>query len=238
MYKILSWILILTVLISGGIYLYKNNLSKEITIQDLNDLELIDKFYISKEEKEAWITFSDKDAFLSLIDTEYENIQMEKVSDAQHSKFENKELNLSLIEDQSRVDVYMGDEIIFSGKDREIVLYEKLINNTWVWNKTYNSTGPNMDVDDAISPKKEGAFTLQFTSDGKVSGTTDCNNFGGEYKLDSGEIWFGNFAMTEMFCPDSQEAEFISMLKEGTYSIGSQNFYIENDQTVVFNLKK
>ncbi len=79
---------------------------------------------------------------------------------------------------------------------------------TWTWIKTeYNN-------DTAKEPVEKGAFTLTF-SNGRVQGTTDCNSFNGAYKVDARKIHFDDkVAMTRMFCPDSQETEFVAMLLE------------------------
>jgi len=79
---------------------------------------------------------------------------------------------------------------------------------TWTWIKTeYNN-------DTAKEPVEKDAFTLTF-SDGRVQGATDCNRFNGAYTLDAHKIHFDDkVAMTRMFCPDSQETEFVAMLLE------------------------
>lgn len=79
----------------------------------------------------------------------------------------------------------------------------ELYGPVWVWEKTEMGDGT------VITPKKPDAFTLSFTNDGKISGTTDCNNFSGSYTLSPGDvISFTPFASTLMFCADSQETEF------------------------------
>jgi heat shock protein HslJ len=79
---------------------------------------------------------------------------------------------------------------------------------TWTWIKTeYNN-------DTAKEPAEKDAFTLTF-SDGRVQGTTDCNRFNGAYTVDDRKIHFDDkVAMTRMFCPNSQETEFVAMLLE------------------------
>ena len=74
---------------------------------------------------------------------------------------------------------------------------------TWVWQKTVMSDGS------VITPKKPGVFALTLTSDGRASGKTDCNGFGGDYKVGSdGVLTFGPFMSTLMYCEGSQEGEF------------------------------
>jgi heat shock protein HslJ len=237
MNKLLAWCFLIIILLSGGIYLYRNNLSKNVEIVNSEEeIQLIDEFYRSQDGKEAWVTFAGKDVFLSLIDTEYENIVLSKVQNDSENKFENIEQNIVLLEKSPELFVYKNNEVIFSGKEREVVFYEKLINNVWVWSKTYKGTGLDADINNPIEPKRFGDFKVDFSEDGSLSGNTDCNSFTGTYKLDNGEISFGSFALTEKFCAESQEVEFLEMIKDGSYSFGSQNFYIENENTVVFNI--
>lgn len=237
MSKEFIWSLVLILILSTGFYFYKNSLenTNSVTIKE-EEIQLIDEFYRSQDGKEAWVTFAGKDVFLSLIDTEYENIVLSKVQNDSENKFENIEQNIVLLEKSPELFVYKNNEVIFSGKEREVVFYEKLINNVWAWSKTYKGTGLDADINNPIEPKRFGDFKVDFSEDGSLSGNTDCNSFTGTYKLDNGEISFGSFALTEKFCAESQEVEFVEMIKDGSYSFGSQNFYIENENTVVFNI--
>lgn len=83
-----------------------------------------------------------------------------------------------------------------------------LQSGVWVWDRTV------MNDDTIVLPKNTEAFTLSF--DGKnVSGTTDCNGFGGEYTLSGyNSISFGPMLQTLMFCEDSQEGVFIKYVSE------------------------
>ena len=78
----------------------------------------------------------------------------------------------------------------------------------WTWTSTV------FNNDTAKVPKQAGDFTLSFTEDGQVSGTTDCNSFHGKVTVEKRKIHFGeNMAMTRKFCEGSQEMEFIGMLQ-------------------------
>ena len=82
----------------------------------------------------------------------------------------------------------------------------ELTSGTWVWERTV------MNDDTIIEPAQPEAFTLTFTQDGMLYGSTDCNGFSGSYELDGTELTSGPFAMTMMFCEGSQETEFINMV--------------------------
>ena len=78
----------------------------------------------------------------------------------------------------------------------------------WTWIRTV------FNNDTSKVPKKAGDFTLTFTKDGQVVGTTDCNSFRGTTTVLDHKIEFGkNLATTRKFCEDSQEMEFIEMLQ-------------------------
>lgn len=49
--------------------------------------------------------------------------------------------------------------------------------------------------------------TLLLDADGRASGSTGCNQFGGPYTIAGDEIRFGAIAMTRMACPDRMDVE-------------------------------
>jgi len=92
-----------------------------------------------------------------------------------------------------------------------------------------------------IEFKNPKAFTITFGMDGKVSGTTDCNSFSGDYQVGSdGAITFGPFMSTKMYCDGSQEAEFLNMLaKVARYQGESQmNVLILESEEMMMVLAK
>lgn len=81
----------------------------------------------------------------------------------------------------------------------------------WVWVETVQEDGTG------ITPNEPDAFTLTFTATGRVSGTTDCNNFSGQYEIDGDELTIGPLAATLMYCEGSQEQHFTSSLAVAKY---------------------
>lgn len=78
-----------------------------------------------------------------------------------------------------------------------------------MWEKTIMNDG-KIEI-----PKKANIFSLTFTKDGQVSGTTDCNNFSGSYEVKAdGSLTFGPFMSTLMFCEGSQEPIFVNKVSE------------------------
>lgn len=80
---------------------------------------------------------------------------------------------------------------------------------TWKWVKTEYTNQAD------VVPQQENAFTLTFSSDGKVSIGTDCNRGSGTYTIQGNTITFGsNFAVTKMYCEGSQEQVFFDTLQK------------------------
>lgn len=82
----------------------------------------------------------------------------------------------------------------------------EITGQTWHWVKT------QMNDDTLITPAQSGAFTINFAADGRVYGTTDCNNFTGSYTLEGDTLTFGALASTKKFCPNAQEGAFLAAL--------------------------
>lgn len=101
----------------------------------------------------------------------------------------------------------------------------KALIGTWVWEST-------IVIDAATGPKKPGQFAITFGADGKVSGKTDCNGFGGTYTVGSdGIITFGPFISTLMYCEGSQENGFrdaLSASKSYSFDVNGA-LYLRNN---------
>ncbi|NCT01805.1 META domain-containing protein [Candidatus Parcubacteria bacterium] len=105
------------------------------------------------------------------------------------------------------------------------VNYMALGMKTWVWQKT------EFDDGRIIFPTREGVFTLLFADDHLMEVGTDCNNVGGEYTVENNKITFTNLRSTLMYCEDSQEAEFLEMLKD------TKSFHFTTNGELFFDLK-
>jgi len=94
----------------------------------------------------------------------------------------------------------------------------------WNWiETTYNN-------DTKIVPKKIGIFRLKFER-GKVNIATDCNSASGSYSIDGNKLAIKNIAITEKYCKDSMEGEFVKMLGE------IDSYFFKEDGQLVFDLK-
>jgi heat shock protein HslJ len=94
----------------------------------------------------------------------------------------------------------------------------KLTQKKWQWVRTNYTDGR------VFVPKMIMAFSLTFSTDGKVSGTTDCNSLGGPYTTaGTSSLIFGRMATTRMYCDGSEEGVFDDLLGQvATYSFTSK----------------
>ncbi len=93
----------------------------------------------------------------------------------------------------------------------------QLAGSTWLLKSIVNEEG------ETVVPPRVEIFTITFGTDGRLSGTTDCNNFGGGYTFKDGVLTLGAVAQTLMFCEGSQEQEFIATLKTGSIGVSFKN---------------
>lgn len=76
----------------------------------------------------------------------------------------------------------------------------------WLWKHTKFANGNFM------TPEKPGAFTVTFTIDGTVSGTTDCNSWGSTYTTSGETIRIKSMVSTQKYCETSQETAYFSQI--------------------------
>lgn len=113
---------------------------------------------------------------------------------------------------------------------------QKLI-GTWVWQRTVVRDAP------VVTPKKPGVFTMLLDARGHVGVSTDCNGYGGNYKVGSdGVISMSQFIGTLMYCEGSQEQVFTGqLLKANSFSFNAEgNLLINYDNdagSMIFSKK-
>ena len=95
----------------------------------------------------------------------------------------------------------------------------------WTWVRTTYSDGTE------LAPTEPDDFTLTFNTDNTVSISTDCNTMSGTYETDDFQITFGPMTMTKMFCADSKESAFATMLEQ------TQSYFFTTRGELVFDLK-
>ena len=101
--------------------------------------------------------------------------------------------------------------------------------NSLVGNWILTGYGPEGSASAAVT---DSQASLTFSADGTVTGTSGCNGFGGEYKLDGDQITFSELISTLMACDGRL------MIQEGTmFKVlnGAASFQIEGDMLTVTN---
>jgi len=112
----------------------------------------------------------------------------------------------------------VDEELRLLNGDGEVTLKFKprieptLISNAW------KATGVNNGKGGVASLVQGTEITIQFREDGNVFGSSGCNNFMGEYKIEEGSITFGPQAGTRKTCagPEGimeQESAFLQALE-------------------------
>jgi heat shock protein HslJ len=83
------------------------------------------------------------------------------------------------------------------------------------------------------APLTGSSITAKFEN-GDISGSTGCNNYGGQYELDGEKITFSAIFQTEMACLDpqgvmEQESEYTQTLSQTTaYSLSGNQLLLKN----------
>ena len=109
----------------------------------------------------------------------------------------------------------------------EVKAISKLTNRVWKWVNTQMNDGT------VITPTKNDAFTLVFTEDGSISGTTDCNSYFGSYTVVESKLAFDKVGSTMMACEGSQEGNYLKPLVDiESYLLGN------GGNTLVLQIKK
>lgn len=90
---------------------------------------------------------------------------------------------------------------------RERALKEMGVTPTSLTGATWEWVGTQTPVE-LIRPDDPSRYTLRFGTDGKVTGTADCNSLNGSYTLSDKALQFGPLATTRMACPPGSRGEW------------------------------
>lgn len=195
-------------------------------------------FTAGESNESVTVTFNADTAVLN--GAGFTDIVLTATPAASGAKYENSEQGVTLWNKGQEVTIYKGEETVFTGSTISAVgnddMSASLKMSSWVWKETV------MNDDTTITPKKADAFTLTFTEEGMVQGTTDCNNFTGQYSVEGTTLTMGPLAMTRMYCEGSQEAEFVKMLSEPLGFMVTENGQLVlmlpvDSGSVIFNKK-
>ncbi|UYQ94112.1 META domain-containing protein [Chitinophaga horti] len=110
------------------------------------------------------------------------------------------------------------------------------LNTLWALEKIGNQA-----IDPKESPKGSPTLELQLV-EGKVYGYGGCNRFGGDVKLENGQLVFGPLMSTEMACANSDvEARYLKLLtgQKITYVLDGEHLYLgEGENKMTFSKAK
>lgn len=241
--KLTTWIAVLIVLIAGGLIAFDQIRNKT----GLPEADIVSVVYADADE-DVFVSadFNNTDGTVTFSHKDIGEHTLPSVVSASGAKYANEDESIVFWEHQGEVTLSYEDLDIFIGYPIEITKNEEIVGEiesaivgTWVWERNI------MSDDSIITPNQEGAFSVSFTEEGKVYGTTDCNNFLGRFEtfpaegldtlgeidLVNGEIKFGDLASTLMYCEDSQEELFTSYLAD-TY-----HYIIYEGEELFLNIK-
>jgi len=105
--------------------------------------------------------------------------------------------------------------------EKKISEKQTITSKSWKWVKT------QMNNDETIIPNKKEVFSVNFTEDNKINGTTDCNNFFGTYEITKNKISIGPLATTRKHCEDSQENIFLKYLGDVS------SYFLDNEKLIL-----
>lgn len=223
-------IVALLIILSIGFYSYFNKddiQSVDITYDDSSPIDTTGESYYSEDNQEAILEFFADNLNLIFLGnanvSKYRNVTLDRVVTPNESFYQNSDYGLVVKVNGDDVKIYKDNELIFvSYKTGEDLLNEStmdfLTSATWQWIFT-----TERDSDFKIIPKNESAFRVNFTKEGNVSSTTDCNNFGGTFEIDDGDLKIGQLMSTLKFCEGSQESDFVNDF------VNISHFTIEKD---------
>ena len=94
-------------------------------------------------------------------------------------------------------------------------------------------------VDSPTPAVPDAEATLAFGEDGTLTGSTGCNQLGGDYSVEGGQITFGQNVSTLIACPDlpmaQEDAMHQVLMDTATFNVeGDTLTIIKNDTVLVF----
>ena len=85
----------------------------------------------------------------------------------------------------------------------------------------------------------KGLPSINFGENGKLFGSTGCNNYTGFFKLKNNSVSFNPNAMTKIMCPGNVEQNFLIAIRQVTnYKIDGDKLDLLNGSKTVISLVK
>ncbi|MCC6198737.1 META domain-containing protein [Candidatus Nomurabacteria bacterium] len=194
---------VLTLLIIGLLFIQSRHDATKAT------RPIVAVFTDQQTQQVATVSFDNTTQTATLDGAGYQGLVFTQDISASGARYINNENNLVLWNKGNDITLYDSTgKSLFNGTSAAAdttgtSTVKALSESVWVWQSTVLANG------DTIAPREAGAFALTFGTDGRISGTTDCNSFSGSYSIGEGQsLAFGTFAATKMFCMNSQEEVF------------------------------
>lgn len=181
-------------------------------------------FINPNNQDEVEVVFNEDEAVFSGLG--YSQLVLQHATSASGARFVNEDINLELWNRGNDLTVSLGGEQVFSGNTTGETDADKLA-GTWVWQAT--------TIGGVVTePNRPGVFSITFNDGtGTVQGKTDCNGFGGSYKVGANDsLNFGPLNSTLMYCEGSQEQEFVSAIST------VRSYYFTGSGALVLELPK
>lgn len=206
------------VLLVVGVFVASLAKGKDLEIAPKNNI-----FHDYNRDTQIEVTFYKRVAHLS-----GKNFGNElKLSGSSENIYKNEKNNLTLLKKDDETIIFIGKKKVFEGELQKDNSYKKitksnLVSNVWLWQNLI------IKEDNSLKPKNPNIFNLSFSKNGKISATTDCADFAGEYALRGNEIVVLNLIQEKEFCDNSEGEEFIRSL----YQVNSFDFDADNNLTL------
>lgn len=235
--KIFVGVLVLFALsaFGGFLYFYKSNdfnkTYEDVVVSGGNTIKTSSQSYYSETGGEVIADYFASNVSLTIINSDYRNIVLDKISSDNENVYQNTEKNLVLEVIGDDINIYESGKLIFkSFKTGDELVNENgvdfITSATWKWVSTIDKNSGT-----EITPKNKDAFKVTFTKDGNVGGSTDCNGFGGTFEQSDWKIKIGPLMSTMMYCEGSQESEFTNDFSN------SDRFSVERDGSLAITTK-
>lgn len=217
---ILSIVIILLVVIAIAALLKQDT----VTNEDVDIVPSTSAMFTS--ESETIETFFDNtNNTVTFTQSDIGTVTLQQVVSASGARYANADESIVFWEHQGEVTITHNGIEVFKGLPITEASEVSSLMGTWVWKSSV------LGDDSVLIPEKVDAFTLTFTQEGQVSGTTDCNSMTGTYQqANPDQITFGPLATTRMFCENSQETLFAEELS-------NVSGYIVSFDTLTLSLK-
>jgi len=208
--KIIGAVVLVCILFGLFVFIQSKKDSELVSVFDpYTEFRDAERFEFTNAESES-VTVAFPEEYAILTGLGYTDLVLTQAISASGARYTNTE-GFELWNKGNEITISKDGEILFTGSTEQSESFSLF--DAWVW-RTMVVGG-----DAVVEPSRPDAFIITFDSEGRVSGTTDCNSFSGAYTREGDVITVGPLASTKMFCADSQESQFTGALTEGPLTV-------------------